>query len=54
LSQIHTEDVFVPRTDEFKGYSQRSKVNVTKDKNGIFGPFGGLRAVYVYQNMFSF
>jgi len=25
-----------------------SKVKVTKDKNGIFGPFGGLRAVYVW------
>ena len=24
------------------------KVKVTRDKNDIFGPFGGLRAVYVW------
>jgi len=25
-----------PRSDTFEGQGQRSKVNVTKDKNGIF------------------
>ena len=39
------EDVFVPRSGDFEGQASRSKVKVTKDKNGIFGPFGGLRAV---------
>ena len=29
------------------------KVKVTRDKNGIFGPFGSLRAVYVWSNIFS-
>jgi len=33
----------VPRSNEFEGHGQRSKVKVTRDKNGIFGPFGGLR-----------
>jgi len=37
----------VPRYDEFEGQGQRSKVKVTRDKNGIFSPFGGLRAFYV-------
>jgi len=48
LRQIHREDVLIPRSDNFEGQSQRSKVNVTRDKNGIFRPFGGLRAVYVW------
>ena len=30
------------------GTSLKVKVKVTRDKNGIFGPFGGLRAVYVW------
>ena len=38
----------VPRSDEFEGQGQWSKVKVTRDKNGIFGPFGGLRAVCVW------
>jgi len=45
LRQIYTEDVFGPLSDKFEG--QRSKVKVPEMKNGIFGPFGGLRAVYV-------
>jgi len=28
------------------------KVKATRDKNGIFGPFGGLHAVYVWWNIF--
>jgi len=48
LLQIHTEDVFGPRRDEFEGQGQQSKIKVNRDKNGIFGPFGGLRAVYVW------
>ena len=40
----------VPRleSEEFEGQGQKSKVKVTRDKNCIFGPFGGLRAVYVW------
>jgi len=39
---------FIHRSDEFEWQGQRSKVKVTRDKNGIFfGPFGCLRAVYV-------
>jgi len=34
----------VIRSDEF----ERSKVKVTRDKNAVFVPFGGLRAVYVW------
>ena len=34
--------------DEFEGQGQRSNVNVTRNKNGIFVPFGGLHAVYVW------
>ena len=30
---------FVPRSEEFERQGQRSKVKVTRDKNGIFGPF---------------
>ena len=30
------------------GQGQKSNVKVTRDKNGILGPFGGLRAVYVW------
>jgi len=29
----------IPRSDEFEGQSQRSKVKVTRDINGIFRPF---------------
>jgi len=36
--------VFGPCSDEFEGHGQRSKVKVTRDKNVIFGHFGGLRA----------
>jgi len=35
----------VPRSDEFEGQGQRSKVKVTSDKNGIL--------VSVWQNIFS-
>jgi len=49
LRQIHTEDVLVPRLDKFEGQCERSKVKVTRDKNGIFGPFVGLRAIYVFK-----
>jgi len=39
----------VPRSDEFEGQGQRSNVKVTRDKQAaFFGPFGGLRAVYVW------
>ena len=33
-----------PCSDEFECEGQRSNVKVIRDKNGIFGPFGGLRA----------
>jgi len=36
----------VSRSDEFEGQGQRSRSPRTKD--GIFGHFGGLRAVYVW------
>jgi len=37
------------RSDEFEGQGQTSKVKVTKDKKTAFyGPFGGLRVVYVH------
>jgi len=41
LRQIHTEDVgyLVPLLDEFEGQGQKSKVEVTRDKNGIVRPF---------------
>jgi len=32
---------------EFESQGQRSKIKVTRDKNGIFASFGGLRVVYV-------
>jgi len=35
-------------SDEFEGQGQKSKVNVIMDKKAFFGPFGGLRAVYVW------
>jgi len=39
LRQIYAENAcLVPRSDEFEGHGQRSKVKVTRDKNGIFGP----------------
>jgi len=38
----------VPRSDEFEGQGQRSTVKVTRDKNGTFGPFDGLREVCVW------
>jgi len=38
----------VPGSDEFEGQIQKSNVKVTRDKNGIFCPFGGLRAVYIW------
>ena len=38
----------LPLWDEFEDQGQRSEVKVARDKNGIFGPFGGLRAVYVW------
>jgi len=36
--------VFRPSADGFEGRGQRSKVKVTSlvQKNGIFGPYGGL------------
>jgi len=39
-----------PRSDEFEGRGQRSKVKGQghRDKNGIFGPFRGLCPVYVW------
>jgi len=39
LRQIHTKDVLLPRSDEFEGQRQRSKVKVTRHKNAIFRPF---------------
>jgi len=46
LHQIHTEDVF---GSSFRWvWMSRSKVKVNTDKNGIFDPFGSLRAVYVW------
>jgi len=53
LRQIRTEDVFIPRSDECECQGQRSKVRSPATKNGILGPFGGLRAVYVWWNIFS-
>ena len=35
--------------DEFKGQGQRLKVKVTTNKTAFFGPFRGLRAVYVWK-----
>jgi len=29
----------VARSDEFESQGQMSKIKVTRDKNGIFGPF---------------
>jgi len=46
LRQIHMEDVFVPRSNDFEGQDQRSSSPGTK--NDIFGPFGGLYTVYVW------
>jgi len=43
VCQIHPEDLFGPSL----GRVLRSKVKVTRDKNGIFQPFGSLHAVYV-------
>jgi len=40
--------VFGPGLDEFECKGQKSEVKVTRDKNGVFGTFGGLRAVYVW------
>ena len=37
---------FVPCLDEFEGQRQRSRLPGIKD--GIFWPFGGLRAVYIW------
>jgi len=39
---------FIPCLDKFEGLGQRSKVKVSMDKDGIFGPIGGLRASYVW------
>jgi len=40
LRQIHTNDVLlVPRSDEFEGQGQRSKVKVARDKKRYFRPF---------------
>jgi len=38
----------VPRSDQFEGQAQRSKIKVTRDKKAFVGPFGGLRVVYVW------
>ena len=46
MRQIHRKTCLVPRSDEFQFQGQRSKVKITRDKNDIFGPFGGLCAVY--------
>jgi len=46
LHQIHSEDVFGPSLGRV--WRSRSKVKVARDKNGIFGPFGGLHAVYAW------
>jgi len=45
VRQIHTEDVFCPSL--WQVWMSRLKVKVTGDKEAFFGPFGGLRAVYV-------
>jgi len=45
LRQIHMEDVFGPSLGRI--WRSWSKIKVTMDKNDIFLPFGGLRAVYV-------
>jgi len=34
-------------SDKFECQGQRPKVKVTGDKNGFFGPWRGLHAVYV-------
>jgi len=47
-AKLTEKTCFVPRSDEFEGQGQKSKVKVTRDKNGIFGPFGGPCAVYVW------
>jgi len=46
LRRIHTEDMFGPSLGRV--WRSRSKAKVTMDKNGIFGPYGRLRAVYVW------
>jgi len=38
----------VPSSEKFEGQGQRSKVEVTRNKNGTFDPFGGLHVVYVW------
>jgi len=43
--QIHTEDVFGPCSDEFEGQGPKARPPGTKTE--FFGPFGGLRAIYV-------
>jgi len=49
LRQIYTEDVLGPSLGRL--WRSTSKVKVTRNKSGIFGPFGGLRAVY--ENLYS-
>ena len=51
LRQFHTEDVFGPSLGHV--WRSRSKVKFTRDKNGIFGAFSGLREFYIWQNIFS-
>jgi len=47
LRQIHREDVFGQLLERVS--MSRSTVKVTRDKKTtFFGPFGGLRAVYVW------
>jgi len=46
LRQIHLEEVFGPSIGRV--WRSGSKVKVSRDKNGIFRPFGGLREVCVW------
>jgi len=49
LCQIHTEDVFGPP----QGLVWRLRSKSPWTKLAFFFPFGGMRAVYVWQNIFS-
>jgi len=41
----------VPRSDEFEGRGQGSKVKVTGVKTAFFGPFGSMRAVCLVKHL---
>ena len=52
-AKLTRKTCLVPPSDKYEGQGQRSKVMVTRDKKAFFGPFGGLREIYVWQNIFS-